>query len=1421
MESGKEDVIMAGKLKSEDLALNIIVNGNKAQSEIGQLGRSMQDTKAKVKDLEAEQRRLEKQGQKNSQRYKDLTKQIQQHNSILDYSRKRLDQLNQSLSLEDKTIKQLNDTLRQLKRLRDQTVPGTDQYNAYNDQIAEVSARLSYLRGEADRTGNALTRMGGGLKRFFSSTLGGIASVTALAMGVARARDEYARFDDKIADVMKTTNASKESVRELNEELEKIDTRTSQDDLLGLGRIGGKLGITDMDELRGFVEATNQVVVALNEDLGGDVESTVSAVGKLVDIFGVKEMFGMEQGLLKVGSAINELGMASTANEGYMVEFSRRMAGVAPLANISVQEILGLGATLDQLGQTSEVSSTALSKLFLKIASEAESFAKYAGMEVTAFKDLLEKDFMAAFTAVLNGVRDNANGINELASTLGDLGLDGGRVIGVLGSLANNTHILTDQINLANDAFEKGTSLTEEYTIKNTTAQAQLEKKRKEVTRLWRELGERLWPAISAGNSLLIILARTLSTIIGFIADNIRVITVLTVAITAYTVAINAARIATLAFVVVQRAVTAAVWLFNAALTANPIALFVTLLAAAGTALHVFNRRVDESIDLQKRIKKATDDATASTIAQRSEIERNQKVLQDSTKTQEEKLRAIQNLRDIMPSVLKNYSDEEVLAGKATQAIANHTKAILLRAQARAYESEIESAEREKIQLEGMLSSDGKTSGFDNLPYFERAQYAARAAIKGMSAYALWLDEIESKHKAASARQEEFIGLTDTIYKQLDQLEGRSGTAEINEFTPGAVIPTGDSKAEAKARAAAAKARSNELEEAKKYYQAQLEAEGIFRKDRRLMTTEELEKLLKIEEDYQAKVDEINRKYQHSATNTAKVAEAELMRRELAEKKYRDRLRDPRDEQYIQEQEQHQRRLEQAGLFGKAREQLTQEQLEALERLEAIHAANIGKIDAKSMEKAVEERQAAYQDELTDLRIKNKEELAQIRTFAQARAALEGTMSDEAIRQVKTLADARRILNIQARQKEEELTRKHLEELRGLIESTLASGEWEGIDLADSVLSEDERETLEKRLRAIREELSKLLNPDQADLAEDKSRKTDVLGMTASDWDTLFANLEQGKISIEDLGNVLSAATQVWGKYNAFLAAGEKRRLQEYEEQNNRQKEILDKRLKAGTISQEQYNAQIEKLDKEMAKKRARMEHDQAKRERNTALMSAIVSTAAGVARAFKDFAFPYSAIIAGIVGGLGALQIGTIARAPLPSLSGREDGGFLVRRSQDGKIFNATHDPDRRGYVGKPTVIVGENGSEFVANADAVANPSVRPILDVIDTAQRNGTISTLQLENILPRARDLRASIPGRQAGGSISDNANSAHHQPILDENGELKQLVRKNTEVIQGLKDEIRKGIKAEVALLGKDGFYEKDQEYRNIQNGAIL
>ena len=141
---------------------------------------------------------------------------------------------------------------------------------------------------------------------------------------------------------------------------------------------------------------------------------------------------------------------------------------------------------------------------------------------------------------------------------------------------------------------------------------------------------------------------------------------------------------------------------------------------------------------------------------------------------------------------------------------------------------------------------------------------------------------------------------------------------------------------------------------------------------------------------------------------------------------------------------------------------------------------------------------------------------------------------------------------------------------------------------------------------------------------------------------------------------------------------------------------------------------------------------------------------------------------------------------------TGLESGGSIdVRREQDGKLFRADYDPDRRGFVDKPTVIVGEGGyghsREWVASNAAVENPTVAPIIDIIDRAQRAGNIRTLDMNKFLIQ------QAQGRASGGMISPTANDVRG---IAQDSYKDTLITRLTDVLDRLASD---GIPGSVAL----------------------
>lgn len=156
---------------------------------------------------------------------------------------------------------------------------------------------------------------------------------------------------------------------------------------------------------------------------------------------------------------------------------------------------------------------------------------------------------------------------------------------------------------------------------------------------------------------------------------------------------------------------------------------------------------------------------------------------------------------------------------------------------------------------------------------------------------------------------------------------------------------------------------------------------------------------------------------------------------------------------------------------------------------------------------------------------------------------------------------------------------------------------------------------------------------------------------------------------------------------------------------------------------------------------------------------------------------------------------------------TGRQSGGKIdVRRAQDGKLFpDADYDPDARGFIDRPTVIVGEGPSgqskEWVASNAAVSNPTVAPILDILDKSQQAGTIRTLDLNQAI------RARMAGYSSGGSIDTQKSAVPVPPAPSGTSLPPRLMERLANAIIRIDEE---GIPASVTL----SELERKQELRN-------
>jgi hypothetical protein len=149
---------------------------------------------------------------------------------------------------------------------------------------------------------------------------------------------------------------------------------------------------------------------------------------------------------------------------------------------VSIQEMMGMGAAGDMLGLSMDVMSTAMTQVMIRMVKNREVYARFAKdtegntISVAEFTELINTDFNTAMIAVLRGLKGNDKATTEFVDSLGEMGLEGKKVVQVVSALAMGVEDVIEQQNIANRSFKEGTSVLEEFDLKNQTAGANFSK---------------------------------------------------------------------------------------------------------------------------------------------------------------------------------------------------------------------------------------------------------------------------------------------------------------------------------------------------------------------------------------------------------------------------------------------------------------------------------------------------------------------------------------------------------------------------------------------------------------------------------------------------------------------------------------------------------------------------------------------------------------------------------------------------------------------------------------------------------------------------------------------------------------------------------------------------------------------------------
>ena len=371
-------------------------------------------------------------------------------------------------------------SIEQLKKayaMLQQQIERTSRDGSSNfNQLQQLAKRL---KAEIDSTTISVQKQDSWFRnaiRNIGAYMGVFAAFNAIKNKITEVIQGNLKLSDSLTDIRKVSGLAAEDINKLSQNIAKIDTRSGVEELNKLAYAGAKLGIGKYgtEGLLSFVKASDQVNVALKEDLG---DEALTILSKMTETMGLIPKLGVEKSMLAVGSAAFKLASSSTATAKNTVAFTERLTGLARTAGITTDQLLALGSASDAMMLMPEVSSTAFNKVITAIQTNPKAIEKSLELEEGTIGKLFEAGkAMDVIVMILEQMKKKGN-MSALGDVFKDLGSDSGaRLRNVMVTMAKNVDMLKTHLDVSKEAFEDAEAVTAEYILQQETAQALMER---------------------------------------------------------------------------------------------------------------------------------------------------------------------------------------------------------------------------------------------------------------------------------------------------------------------------------------------------------------------------------------------------------------------------------------------------------------------------------------------------------------------------------------------------------------------------------------------------------------------------------------------------------------------------------------------------------------------------------------------------------------------------------------------------------------------------------------------------------------------------------------------------------------------------------------------------------------------------------
>ena len=1211
--------------------------------------------------------------------------------------------------LDETSPKELNRTLAQLKRNLNGLERGSEEWNRQCEAIKLVKAEIAKVNSQMRENESLWERMNRKLNDWQTALAGIAAAITGIIMAGRSAVNAFADMDQEMANVRKFTGMNASEVEQLNEDFQKIDTRTGREELNKLAQEAGRLGKTSQEDVLGFVKAADQINVAL-DDLGDGATLTLS---KLTNIFGDEERLGTEKALLAVGSVINELSQNCTASAPYLANFTQRMAGVGAQAKMTIPEIMGFAAVLDSQGQAVEMSATAVSKVIMDMFKENDKIIKATGLNAKEFNETLKKSTNEGLLMLLDRLHELGN-IDVLAPVFKDMGENGARAAQVISALAGNLDMVRWEQEEATKAFAEGTSVTNEFNVQNSTVQAGLDKARKGVTEMAVALGEQLQPIMKHVISSTTLLLKFMSTSITFIKENAFTLASLTAAFIAYKIAVNASNIAFkahYAWLVISKAATTAYkttvatlhaahlllqmglaklqgnwvrqsWLMSdlkkqGVLLASGYGAIAAGAIALGAVLYKLYKKMTEVSQAEKDLQEIRKRGQEGIIDEKNKIDALIAVARDETQSLKDRHTAIDALNKIIPNYNAQLDDTTGKYKENKKALDDYLKSLTRKYEIEGAKDKLRDIGKQRVDLNLEKQRQERVVAMDEM---EARTETVMPGQEG-KVVQLGVNSLRASNRRALAKTKEDLA-------ELDQREANILGIYGEDIKKEAL---NDAKKEQKQEQQTQNPPYTPPKTDKK-----TKTEDVLKPQKDWKTREQaLNRIAyakgeKDFEEYTNRMTEIDMEYNQKVMANGKATSEQKLEAEAAYYEAKKKLADDKNTQSAKQENDYYNELvateKQRYIDGKVDQKTFDD---ALELMELEHLRRLTKVYTDGSKEQLQ-AQKNYQNKLVENQKRNQK-----------------TIEDNEKKHQKELA---KIKEDYFGDNKSEKKEKYTKDSAALDEVFKQEIKAAGDDAKEKLRIE---EAYQKAKVALAKKYGQEYNDTSKNFLENMTE--DI---------TEWLNSDLGQAVQGSFDTLTSGMSSIFSGMTSLIQA-------ELEIQTA----AIEKRYDKEISQAEGNNYKVKKLEEQKQKDLAKKKNEANKKMFAMQVIQAVAQTAQNAISAYGSAAaiplvgYILAPVAAAMAVAAGAIQIAAIKKQQQASESqGYAKGGFTPNGSKYEEV----------GVV---------HAGEWVASQEKLANPVARPIINALDYAQRTNTIGSLRADDVSRTIAPVAYSTPQKQ--------------------------------------------------------------------------